>query len=84
VSLFLKKNVMPIIYVIASKGHRTDVNTGAVMLEPPLSVEIFSYCKTSGHAGSLGELSVLRNGVSEVPDQQQIIVDKVALEQIFI
>jgi len=31
-ALFLKKNVMPIIYVIASKGPRTKVNTGTVML----------------------------------------------------
>lgn len=54
VALFLKKNFMPIIYVIASNGPRTEVNTGTVMLEPPLSVEICSYCKTDGHAGSLG------------------------------
>ena len=53
VALFLKKNVKPIIYVVVSKGPRTKVNIGTVMLEPPLSVEIFSYCKTVGHAGSL-------------------------------
>jgi len=51
---FLKKNVMPTVYVITSKGPRKKGNTGTVMLEPPLSAEIFSYCKTGGHAGSLG------------------------------
>jgi len=48
-----KKNVMSIIYVIISKGPRIKVNTGTVMLESTLSVEIFGYCKTVGHAGSL-------------------------------
>ena len=68
VSLFLKKNIMPIIYMIASKGPRTKVNKEQSCWSPPLSVEIFSCCKSGGLLDPWRGLSVLRNGVPEVTD----------------